>query len=480
MNGRTHTWTCITTLVGALVVAPIAVTGCLDRVPQPQPPVDTTPPRFQVLAPADSVYDLDGDVLVDLHIQWTDSGGAVDGAGVRVRSLSGVNGSADSGTNLLDVWRVERRDAVGLLAHETLEHLLHGGTNRLEITVPDTTGNVSIDTVEFELPFAAFLKSILIGSAANGVALCGDDRRVYVVGWESVAIIDADSLRLLAVVPGPVQEMQKATCRPGDPHLYVTGWRVGRFNRVTMQWLADFQPSYGSYSVTWSRTDSNLLYVGESLVASVGLYDLATATRTGSIPLPPFPQPQSYHVVYEMALLPNDEKLYAARFSEDGVIVADPGSRQFLRRIPLGPALGSPDTGKAYDVVLTRDARRILAATTFPFAFVFNGVVVIDPVRDTAVSIFYLLDGVNQDRPYALALSPSGTRLFATTVDNEVTLAARPSYLLDAESGRVLAVLPRPRIQGTIFPEQDVAFDLSGRLIYVTHGNSLYVYIHRE
>ncbi len=392
---------------------------------------------------------------------------------VRLRALDGVNGPADTVGNLLNAWRVERLDTAGLVVHETLENLLHGGDNRIELVVADTAGNVTVDTLGFQLPFATFLKSVLIGSSVRGVATCDDDHRVYAVGGSIVAVVDADSLRLLAVVDAgaSVRELQKVACLLGDPILYATGVRVSRFDRVALQWLPEISNSFASHAIRASRANPALLYVGEDVVVSVALVDRIAVERIGSIPLPPYAFPQPYDIVYDLAVLPNDARVYAARFGEDGVVVADPATQQFLHRIPMGEAVGTVETGFVTDLALSPDARRLFAAVGLPY----KGIALIDTERDSVITAWF-----SSERPYALALSPTGLRLFVVSADNEVTGDAGQNMVFDVAQGQLLALLPRPKVHGSSFPEEDVVFHPNGKLIFVPHATSLFVYLNRE
>ena len=105
-------------------------------------------PRFQIVAPLDTLYDLDGDKLVDVRLTWSDAG-RVDPASARVRTLRPLNGTADTTTNLLDAWRATQRDSAGLWVHETLANLLPDDANALEVSVADTAGNRFTDTLRF-------------------------------------------------------------------------------------------------------------------------------------------------------------------------------------------------------------------------------------------------------------------------------------------------------------------------------------------
>jgi len=458
----------------ALVTIGVAVFfagACLDDGIQPPPP-DTTPPSFQVVTPQDTLYDTDGDRLLDFELTWSDSAGAVDPAGVRLRSIAGVNGAADSSTNLLDVWRVERRDTLGLVVHETLENLLHGGANQLEITLPDTAGNVLVDTIAFMLPHGAFVKTIVTGVSggfipALGVTICPDDGRLYMTAGRNIVVIDPDSLRLLAVVYHPLASdaLVKPLCVPGDPVLYVTE-TVERFHRPTLQWLPRVSGSFLSEGIALSRADPNRIYVGEQITGTIGLIDRSLNQRVGR--LLPFAPTNEY--VYDLAMLDADAKLYATRETETGVLVIDPGADSVIGRVRVGGPTW-PDFGGTDAIALSSDGSRLYAAVYDGDP---RGVVEIDTRLDVVVRTLGLPDYLAID----LALSPSENRMFVSTQDRFT--APSENVLADVAGWQVLQRFARPRPSGVIRYDRDVVFHPNGKLIFVTHDFDLDVYLSRE
>lgn len=449
----------------------VGSTACLDNGLKPEPR-DTTPPSFQVVTPQDTLYDTDGDRLLDIELTWTDSAGAVDPAGVRVRSLAGVNGAADSSTNLLDVWRVERLDSLGLVVHETLEDLLHGGANQLEITLPDTAGNVLVDTISFTLPHGAFVKTILTGVSgglipAGGVTICPDDGRLYMTAGRNIVVVDPDSLRLMAVVYHGMaaDALVKPLCIPGDPVLYVSE-TVERFDRPSRQWLPRVTGSFQSQAIALSRADPNRVYVGEARSGTIGLIDRAQNQRVGQ--LLPFAPTNEY--IFDLVVLDNDTKLYATRYAETGILVLDPGRDSVLARIAVGGPTW-PDYGRTDALALSGDGTRLFAAVLDGDP---RGAAEIDTRTDTVVRTLPLPNYV----PIDLALSPSERRMFVTTQDRFA--APSENVLVDVAGWQVLQSFARPRPNGVIRYDRDIVFHPNGKLIFVTHDFDLDVYLSRE
>lgn len=445
----------------------LALVACIDRGVGPPP--DRTAPTIAVLMPHDTVYDEDGDKLVDVRVAWSDSAGEVDPKSVQLRSLEGLNGTAGAADNLLGLWRVERLDDSGLLVHETLAQLLHPGSDRLELTVADTAGNIRIDTIPVTLPYGAFVKTIVTGLQlfnlpALGVTICPDDGRLYMTANRNLVVVDPDSLRVIAIVRNQyaADAMGRVLCVVGDPVLYATS-RVERFDRPTMTWLPSVTGSFGSDGIAQSRANTNLLYAGE-LDGIIGLIDRANAERTGYLLTI-----QSQTVgISDIVVLDGDAKLYAT-LTDSGVLAVDPRQNVVLKRIPVSEP-GWPTPGNSQSLALSRDGRRVYATVDYGFP---RGVVEIDTQLDSVVRTLPLFDYYCID----LALSPDEQRMFVTTQDNG---SPSENVLVDVPGWQVLQTFPRPRAPSETRFDRDVVFHPSGKLIFVTHNLDLDVYLNRE
>jgi DNA-binding beta-propeller fold protein YncE len=449
--------------------------ACEDASVVPPPPLDSVPPTISVVFPTDTVFDEDGDGLVDVRLVLADSGGLVDPTGIRVRSLRGVNGSAGNDANLLEYWRVGTRDTAELVFHETIENLLHGGENRLEIAVPDTAGNVGTDTVYLSLPHGQLQQTLATGLTYGiahgiGVVVCPDDDRVYMAAGKSIVVVDALDPRIIATVEDTTapDNFYLPLCVPGDPVLYVT-LRVMRFDRTTLQWLPRVSPSYLSIGIVQSRADPNLLYVGESYTGGVAIIDRAQAARIGSLALPPAASYPEW--VPDLALLAGDTKIYVSRIADQGILAADPATGEVSTYIAIGGPTW-PGLGVADAFVLSHDDRWLYVAVLDGDP---RGVAVVDTQTDRVVRTLPLPDYV----PQAIALSPSGNRLFVTTQDRWVS---RPSknVLIDVPGWRVLEEFPRPRPAGVTRFDGGIAFRGDGKLAFVAHDLDIDVYLIRE
>jgi DNA-binding beta-propeller fold protein YncE len=225
--------------------------------------------------------------------------------------------------------------------------------------------------------------------------------------------------------------------------------------------------SFGSEGITQSRFDPNLLYVGETISGTIGIIDRAQARRVGQ--LLEFAPMQEY--VFDLAVLAGDAKLYATRYAEGGILVLDPLRDSVLGRIAIGGP-DWPDHGRTDDIALSADDRWLYAAVLDGNP---RGLVEIDTRTDSVVRTLAMLNAV----PQALAISPSGKRIFVTTQDQRIGTPSN-NVLVDVAAFGPLAFFPRPRPAGEIRFDGGVAFHPNGTLVFVAHNLDIDVYLNRE
>lgn len=450
------------------------VVTCRDRTPVgPNMSRDSIAPRIEVYLPTADRYDADGDALVDVQLGWTDANGAVDPATARVRSLNGLNGPADGAANLLDHWRVSRRDSTGLTFSETIENLLHSGETALEISVADTAGNVRTDTIRFSLPHAQYFKTIASELTINWwverMVVCPDDGRLYAAAGRNVLVIDVDSLKLLAVMTQSAPDaFRSLLCLSGPRELWATAF-VHRFDRTSWRALSEVTAARGSFGIIQSRADPNVVYVGEA-GGSIAVIDRAANRRMHSI----YPwTPEQDEVSSELAVLPGDSKLYATRSIRTGILVIDPKTGSEMKLIRIGGPTW-PDFGETDDIELSADDRFLYAQIRDGDP---RGVVEIETRTDEVVRTLSLAD----DPPTAIGLSPSGRRMWVSTQDRWWPYGAPSSnVLVDMASFQVIQTFPRPRPAGTLRLDSDAVFHPNGKYIFVGHDLNVDVYVNRE
>jgi DNA-binding beta-propeller fold protein YncE len=440
------------------------------------PARDRVRPVIEVRFPTSAdAYDEDGDGLVDLRIAFHDSAGAVAPARLILHSVEGVDGGLN-GRNLLEGWTVEEASDSLLVVHETVENLLPSGANRLVVWVPDTAGNIRLDTIGVTLPAGALHTTIITGVERNDVAgggmmYCPDDHRLYLTTTQfpaTLVIIEPDSLTVLAraeITTG--RQFGSLLCVLGDPMLYMGQDGMSRYNRAASAWATDVAGAAGSLGMAVSRRDSNLVYVGEVGSGTIGIIDRALARRTGRL-LPISMNEDRW--VDAVAVLPDDATLYASVWPDVGLLIVDPWTDVVRDTIDL--ALGHPSNGYAMYLRLSQDATRLyVAVTDGPPA----GVWELDTRTNQVLRIFNL----NEYLVINLALSPDERRIFVTTQDRFFSDPSQ-NVLLDVETWTELARFPRPRPLGDLRWDQQVTFHPSGKLVFVSHNQNVDVYLNRR
>ncbi len=433
-------------------------------------PPDTTAPRFQVLAPVDTLYDLDGDKLVDVSITWADSGGLIDPASARVRSLRALNGPADTTTNLIAVWRVVRLDRAGLLLRETLDNLLPDDQNRLEISVADTAGNRTTDTISFTLPHAAFYTTIETGVASwyysLDIVIDGAGRRGYMTAGQTLVVFDPESLRVVArITSGASSYLADIALDEARSFAYVGEGYVEKYDLRTNSFVERVPGTYSTSGLAFSRADSRLLYTGEDFAGWLGYVDVVANQRVDQMVIPHLYSPEEF--ISELAVLAGDAKLYMARYYQGGILVVDPRTRQILRHVQM--AGSSPFfTG---DFILSRDDRHLYVALKDAAP---RGVGDLDTSTDSIVRTMDFPAFV----PNGIGLSPSQRRLFVTMGQAYSNIPPR-NFLLDVQRWAVLESFDQPAAPGAI-PDGPVAFRPDGKLIFVGRNLVIDAYLNRE
>ena len=458
-----------------LLLSAFAVGALSCEEPTSPPPPDTVPPAVHIAFPEShgTIYDEDGDSLADIRVSWVDAR-AIDPSSARLRVLQGVNGPADTAANLLPYWHVTRQDSTGLVVHETMQNLMHGGWNEVAVSVADREGNVRADTVGFWVPPMSWLKTIRTGLTRStwhiiGATVCPDDHRMYAAAGETIIVVDADSLNLITVVHSlPLGgDLNNVLCLPGDPILYATTPAVNRFNRQALAFLPEVQGSFLTVGIVQSELDPNLLYVGES-GGSLAIIDRAGNRRIREIfPFTPGGEEQEI----SLAVLPGDTKLYATRYVQSGVLVIDPRTGQQLHRINVGGARW-PDFGRSDDIELSADASRLYVSVTDGDP---RGLREVDTRTD---SITRTAD-FSTEVPGLFAISPSGRRIFLTTRD-KYTGVPTTHELMDVPTFGVLRSFPRPRAPGETRYDGKPAFRPDGKIMFIGHNLDIDVYLNRE
>jgi hypothetical protein len=147
----------------ATAVGFILIAACDQEPTRPTP--DTIAPHLQIVFPRypDPAYptsfDRDSNHLMDLELRWSDSLGHVDPATLRIVARGGVLGAAPD-SNLALGWRRVRLDSAGAAFEETVPLLLPAGPTTLVVSIADSAGNRTSDSVVTILEPGFFYKTI--------------------------------------------------------------------------------------------------------------------------------------------------------------------------------------------------------------------------------------------------------------------------------------------------------------------------------
>ncbi|MGQ0815282.1 MAG: YncE family protein [Gemmatimonadota bacterium] len=136
-----------------------------------------------------------------------------------------------------------------------------------------------------------------------------------------------------------------------------------------------------------------------------------------------------------MAVMLDDSKLYATRAYEGRVLVIDPNTKTIMKRLDIGIGWFRSD-----DIDLDPSAQRLYIAVMDGAK---RGVAIVNTRSDDIVDFIELFNAV----PQALAISPSGKRVFVTTQDRWQDSHSQ-NALIDADTKRVLQLFDRPRTGG--------------------------------
>lgn len=472
-------------LIITMAACAVAVGGGLlacdePSAPPPPPPPDEAPPTVTVLSPVDSSYDLNADGLLDLHLQWSDSSG-VDAASATVRVLGGIEHPLEGTVDLLQRWTVEARDDGSLLMRETPQHLLYSGDRRIEVRVADAEGNVLTDTIEFVLPpLSLHKRAPLEGEwVADDAVYCEDDGRLYMSLSAGIARIDpAGLVEEQRAYYGGGTVLGDLVCLPDNRIGYGSNFGFTVLDRNTLDMV--FEKLWPALGLARSKLNPDIVYggAGNSPVSEVYAFHRVNGEIMDTIPVPPQPEYGRDWLV-ALEVLPEDEKLYVAKW--DGVYAVDPRTHEFLGRVRIT----SPRydyQGNSEDLRLSPDARWLYVPVTYGEP---HGLAIVSPEQDSAVQV---MEFFNSGSPIRVAVSPSGERVFVTTVDSNRDGTAA-NYLVRPGAygeGKILARLPHGAPAAAERFDGAVVFHPNGRYLYLgytlrqTLETHLESYLNRE
>jgi YVTN family beta-propeller protein len=311
------------------------------------------------------------------------------------------------------------------------------------VIAQDADGNETPSPAS-DLPMLQFDVISLSGSPVLFVVLRDAD---------AVAAIDMGTGEEVARIPTGVVPLS-VVMTPDERYLFVanTGGVVSTTeNRVTVietathQVAAVIEVDIGPLDLTVSA-DGQLVYVTNSESKSISVIDVASLTRRTRIRVPISGQRGPYGV----AIHPDGKRLYVADIEGNQVLIVDTARRATIGRIDV---IEDPRS-----LVISADGSRLYVSGGDFDDDGNGGIAVIDTESASVVTTLRLDGGI-----FRLALSPDGSRLYATDRANAQLI------VVDVAQNRVVntvKVLPEGEETRDLFVSRD------GSQIYVANQNS--------
>ncbi len=441
---------------------------------------DRTSPMVAIVFPSDrESFDRDGDGLVDIEVQFTDSGSGVDETTLEIVASRPAGPQGQGGTDLLQVFEVVARNSAGAILEETTEALLPDGEVTLTVRVYDRAGQTGEATRTIELPAGAFHRRLDLGLPPAGapvhVRILPDGSRGFVMGFLgrlSLGFVpfDPHTLGVLPPIDSPISNLFDGEYDPATQRFFAVS-----SNGPSMVVL---DPATGTLESTipilargvgverGPRT--GLLYVALSTTpAAIAVVDPVERRQVRVIQtefIDPF-NPGQEAFVKTPRLPESEDRIYVPLgVSPGGVLVLDQESGEFLERIDINPSPGQIDD--PVESALDRAKQKLYVADLSG-----GGLVEID-VTTNQVTRRIVPEIRGAKFP---TLSPSGNRLF---VSLGVFVGEEPeNWLVDTSS---FTVLERFReVNADLTSDNGSAFRPDGQLVFVASGGGLAVYLNR-
>lgn len=295
-----------------------------------------------------------------------------------------------------------------------------------------------------DLPMLQFDVISLSGSPVLFVALRDAD---------AVAAVDMGTGEEVARIPTGVVPLS-VLMTPDERYLFVanTGGVISTDeNRLTVietathQVAANIEVDIGPLDLTVSA-DGQLVYVTNSESKSISVIEVASLTRRTRIRVPISGERGPYGV----AIHPDGKRLYVTDINGNQVLIVDTARRATIGRIDV---IEDPRS-----LVISADGKRLYVSGGDFDDNGDGGIAVIDTESESVVTTLRMDGGI-----FRLALSPDGSRLYATDRANAQLI------VVDVAQNRVVntvKVLPEGEETRDLFVSRD------GSQIYVANQNS--------
>ncbi|MGH7571859.1 MAG: YncE family protein [Gemmatimonadota bacterium] len=442
---------------------------------------DRTSPMVAIVFPSDREnHDRDGDGLVDIEVQFTDSGSGVDETTLEIMASRPAGPQGQAGSDLLQVFEVVARDSASAVLEETSESLLPDGEVILTVRISDRAGRTGEATRTMELPAGAFHRRLDLGLPPAGapvhVKILPDGSRGYVMaplGRLSLGFVpfDPHTLEVFPPIESPaIPEPWDGEFDPITRRFYAISGDVPFVVVLdpATETLEEPIPVFARGVGVERGPQTGLLYVALSTTpAAIAVVD-PVERREVRVIRTEFTDPSNpgQEAFVKTPRLPTEEdRLYVPLgVNPGGVLVLDQASGEFLERIDINPSLDRVDdpVGSA----LHRGRQKLYVADISGAGLVEIDIMTNEVTRRIVPEI--------RGAKFPV-LSPSGNRLFVTLggfVGEEAE-----NWLVDTAS---FTVLERFReVDPDHAGDNGSAFRPDGQLVFVASGGGLAVYLNR-
>lgn len=365
-----------------------------------------------------TVTDNKGIAAVELHYR-------INGGPIRVKPMTSVPGDSVF---------------VGEISGQRAGSIIH-----YRLIARDSDGNET-PMPALELSMLQFEVLVLSGSPVAFVALRDAN---------ALAVIDMGPGKEVARIPTGISPLS-VLMTPDERYIFVANSGTGNGasdNRITVietathRVAATIEVATNPLDLALSA-DGELLYVTHAEEKRVSIIEVdSLAARTSRIPVPAMRGP------YGVAISPDGARLYVADNGDDQVLVINTAIRRTIRRVNV--------VSEPRSLILSADGRRLYVSG-------YNGgisIVATDTARATYTDASRVVETISTGESgiFRLALSPDGTRLYATDRVNAQLL------VIDVNENRIVErenVLPGGEESRDLFVSPD------GSRVYVTNQNS--------
>jgi YVTN family beta-propeller protein len=235
--------------------------------------------------------------------------------------------------------------------------------------------------------------------------------------------------------------MAQASASWAAPFAWLAHQSPDRLARLDLATHETVSVAVCTNAISSAASDDGLRAYANCASQTISVVDAPSMTVVATVPLPSAP--------YNVAVRRDGAKVYAG-LGEGTIAVIDGGTNSLLPSISIG-------SFTAFGAIVTNAANTRAYMTKNDGTY--TSVAVIDTVNDTFVADVLLTQGF--DYPLGVAISPDGTRLYATVFGNPDV------FVIDATNDQPLPPIVLSTAYGAVQPN-GLAVSPDGATVYVT------------